>query len=97
MTVRMKQVATCQVSVEWERVEYLLNCAPDCWDGHYTLEQIRHLLLAGELQFWHLRREGEDLPYLGAMTRIDVYGLKKVLNFFDNRLYGSKIGHKFRY
>lgn len=81
MTVHMKQVVTCQVSGEWERIEYLLNCASDCWDSHYTLEQIRHLLSTGELQFWHLRREDEDFPYLGAMTRIDVYGRKKVLNF----------------
>lgn len=77
----LKQVNSCQVLSDWDSLEYLLDMASEYWEEHYTLEQIRQLLLTGALQFWHLRREERALPYLGAMTRIDVYGLKKVLNF----------------
>ncbi len=79
VAVHLKQVETVQVSSEWDRIEYLLNCAQEYWEEHYTLEQLRSLLMAGFMQFWHLRREGEDTPYLGALTQIDAYGKKKVL------------------
>lgn len=75
----LKQIETCQVHNEWEKIKRLLEYGREYWEDHYTLDQLRLLLLRGVLQFWHLRREDEDEPHLGAMMQIDVYGQKKVL------------------
>ena len=77
--LHLKQVDTGQVVNEWLTIDRLLNCASEYWEEHYTLEQLRQLLLAGLMQFWHLRRDDEDEPYLGALLQINVYGKKKVM------------------
>lgn len=81
-SVQLKQIATMQVVGEWDHIEDLLMCARGAWEEHYTLDQIKELLLGGALQFWHLRNVEETEPYLGAMTRIDVYGKKRVFQIF---------------
>lgn len=77
--VHLKQVASCQIPGEWASISYLLELGREYWDSYYTLEQIHELLLEGTFQFWYLRDENKDLPYLGGMTQVDVYGRKKVL------------------
>ena len=79
VALHLKQVETHEIFNEWSAIDRLLNYASGYWEEHYTLEQLRQMLLAGLMQFWHLRRDGEDEPYLGALLQINEYGKKKVM------------------
>ncbi len=79
VALHLKQVETYQVFDEWLVIDRLLNCAREYWEEHYTIGQLRQLLLAGLMQFWHLRRDDEDEPYLGALLQVNEYGKKKVM------------------
>ena len=93
VAVHLRQVEPCQVSIEWDQIERLLDCGREYWEEYYTLTQVKQLLLNGALQFWHLREDDEIDPHLGAMLQIDVYGRKKVLRVLW--LGGERFGDMF--
>ncbi len=80
VALHLKLVETRLVTNEWLTIDRLLQCASEYWEEHYSLEQLHQMLTAGEMHFWHLRRDDEDEPYLGALSQISRYGQKKVLH-----------------
>lgn len=78
-SVMLTRVKDLEVPVHWPKINLLLDIAPEYWADHYSKIQIYTGLLDGRFQFWYATKPGKKDPFLGGLTQVEQYGMKKTL------------------